>query len=245
VGPPADPGRTGRPGPQSRGQYRLADPAPRWRPPGPQTQRPVLAGLSAHPGIRRPGLRRLQRRHHCPATPLRPLRDRDQHPQGAPARRHQAPDRGVGHPGRAQPGRRPRRPLRLVQVLPARHDTKFVTSFDEIFTSMGLRILRSPPRTPVANAFAERWLGTVRRECTDRLLIYNQGHLTHILTEYVRHYNVHRPHRSLDQPPPLPGPVAAAPTGPRVLHRERVLGGLLNEYTYRPAARPEDQGTPT
>ncbi|MDQ1305663.1 MAG: putative transposase [Actinomycetota bacterium] len=79
-------------------------------------------------------------------------------------------------------------------------------------------------------------MGTVRRECTDRLLIYNRRHLTHVLTEYVRHYNMHRPHRSLDQRPPLPDPAAATPTGPHVLHRERVLGGLINEYTYRPAA---------
>ena len=114
-------------------------------------------------------------------------------------------------------------------------DTKFVAGFDEIFTSLGMRILRSPPRAPRANSLAERWVGSARRECTDRLLIYNQRHLTHVLTEYVRHYNTHRPHRSLDQRPPPPDP-AAAPTGPRVLHRKRVLGGLLNEYTYRPAA---------
>jgi putative transposase len=68
------------------------------------------------------------------------------------------------------------------------------------------------------------------------LLIYSQSHLTYALTEYVRHYNTHRPHRPLDQQPPLNDPVAATPIGPRVLHRERVLGGLLNEYTYRPAA---------
>jgi putative transposase len=103
-------------------------------------------------------------------------------------------------------------------------DTKFVTGFDEVFTSLDLRILHSPPRAPLANSFAERWAGTARRECTDRLL-----------TEYVRHYNTHRPHRSLDQRPPLPGPVTAS-TGSRILHREPVLGGLLNEYTYRPAA---------
>jgi putative transposase len=114
-------------------------------------------------------------------------------------------------------------------------DTKFVAGFDEVFTSFGLRILHSPPRAPLANSFAERWVGTARRECTDRLLIYNRRHLTHVLTEYVRHYNTHRPHRSLDQRPPLPVPVTTS-TGPRVLHREPVLGGLLNGYTYRPAA---------
>jgi putative transposase len=68
-------------------------------------------------------------------------------------------------------------------------DTKFVTGFDEVFTSIGMRILRSRPRAPLANSYAERWVGTARRECTDRLLIYNRRHLVHVLTEYVRHYN--------------------------------------------------------
>ena len=115
-------------------------------------------------------------------------------------------------------------------------DTKFVTGFDEVFTSIGMRILRSAPRAPRANSYAERWVGTARRECTDRFLIYNRRHLTHVLEEYVRHYNTHRPHRSLDQRPPLAPPATVSPIGPRVLHRERVLGGLVNEYTYRTAA---------
>lgn len=78
-------------------------------------------------------------------------------------------------------------------------DTTFVAAFDEVFTSMGLRILRSPPRAPRANSVAERWVGTVRRECTGRLLIYNRRHLEHVLDQYVRHYNTHRPHRSLSE----------------------------------------------
>jgi transposase InsO family protein len=115
-------------------------------------------------------------------------------------------------------------------------DTKFVTGFDEVFTCLGLRILRSPPRAPRANAVCERWVGSARRECTDRLLIYNRRHLTHVLTEYVRHYNTHRPHRSLNQRPPMPAPAGASPAGPRILHHEPILGGLLSEYTYRQAA---------
>jgi putative transposase len=115
-------------------------------------------------------------------------------------------------------------------------DTKFRGEFRQHLHLDGPAGTALTTPRPVANAFAERWVGTVRRECTDRLLIYNQRHLTHIVTEYVRHYNTHRPHRSLDQRPPLPGPAAATPAGPHVLHRERILGGLLNEYTYRPAA---------
>ncbi|MDQ1305652.1 MAG: putative transposase [Actinomycetota bacterium] len=109
-------------------------------------------------------------------------------------------------------------------------DTKFVAGFDEVFTSLGLRILHSPPRAPLVNSFAERWVGTARRECTDRLLIYNRRHLTHALTEYVRHYNVHRPHRSLGQAAPLRGlpSVPADPTA-AVIRRDR-FGGLIHEY---------------
>jgi len=72
-------------------------------------------------------------------------------------------------------------------------DTTFVASFDDVFTSLGLRILHSPPRAPVANSFAERWIGTAHRECTNRLLIYNQRHRIHALTDYARHDNTHRP----------------------------------------------------
>jgi hypothetical protein len=65
------------------------------------------------------------------------------------------------------------------------------------------------------------------------LLIYNRRHLEHVLDEFVRHYDTHRPHRSLDQRPPLPAPAAATPTRTSVLHRRRVLGGLINEYSYQ------------
>jgi len=76
-------------------------------------------------------------------------------------------------------------------------DTKFTASFDEVFCSEGARVIRTPVRSPRANAFAERFVGTARRECLDRLLIFNRRHLEKVLTEYVEHYNEHRPHRSL------------------------------------------------
>jgi putative transposase len=91
-------------------------------------------------------------------------------------------------------------------------------------------VLRIPVRAPRANAHAERWVGTVRREVLDRMLIFGGGQLVSVLAEYVDHYNDHRPHRALEQAPPLKSsePVVLASSG-RVVRRDR-LGGLLHEY---------------
>jgi putative transposase len=82
-------------------------------------------------------------------------------------------------------------------------DSKFTRDFDEVFRSQGIRVIKAPVRAPKARAHAERWVGTVRRECLDRLLILGRRHLHHVLVAYVRHFNEHRPHRSLGQRPPL------------------------------------------
>ncbi|MEV4511768.1 integrase core domain-containing protein [Dactylosporangium sp. NPDC049525] len=91
-------------------------------------------------------------------------------------------------------------------------------------------VLRTPPQAPRANAYAERWVGTVRRECTDRILIAGERHLASVLTEYTAHYNNHRPHRSLGQQPPNPSPQIVDLNAARV-QRRPILGGLINEYT--------------
>lgn len=111
-------------------------------------------------------------------------------------------------------------------------DTKFTAAFDEVFRSEGLKIIRTPVRAPRANAVMERWFGTLRRECLDRLLLLGRRHLGRVLRVYVEHYNAHRPHRSLDQRPPI----RSVPT--RELHavdlgmirRRDLLGGLIHEY---------------
>ncbi len=111
-------------------------------------------------------------------------------------------------------------------------DTKFTTAFDTVFVAEGIRVLRTPVRAPQANAYAERWVGTVRREVLDRMLIFGRRQLERVIGGYVDHYNGHRPHRALGQRPPLgPGEPTALVTGPvgTVARRDR-LGGLIHEY---------------
>src|SRR5919202_5884562 len=93
-------------------------------------------------------------------------------------------------------------------------DSKFTPAFDAVFSSHGVRVIRTPVRAPRANAFAERWVGTVRRECLDWVLILGQEHLEQVLREYVTHYNTARPHRALQLQPPLSSEVAISPSGP-------------------------------
>jgi putative transposase len=122
-----------------------------------------------------------------------------------------------------------------VRFLVRDRDAKFTDMFDAVFTSIGTQIIRTPVRAPRANALAERWIGTVRRECTDRLLIYNERHLRRILADDEQHYNHHRPHRARDRCPPQPTWAAASADRDEArLRREEIIGGLMNEY--RPAA---------
>jgi putative transposase len=117
-------------------------------------------------------------------------------------------------------------------------DSKFTRDFDEVFRSEGIRIIKAPVRAPRARAHAERWVGSLRRECLDRLLILGGRHLASVVRVYAQHYNEHRPHRSLAQRAPLAKPPAK--TGERTptlepfrldrLRRRDRLGGLLHEY---------------
>jgi putative transposase len=109
-------------------------------------------------------------------------------------------------------------------------DRKFTGVFDALFASEGIRILRTPVRAPRANAIAERWINTVRRELLDRMLIVNRRHLEHALAEYMTHFNHHRPHRALHQAAPLrPLPQPTSPPDLRLRRHDR-LGGLIHEY---------------
>jgi putative transposase len=113
-------------------------------------------------------------------------------------------------------------------------DTKFTGTFDDVFRSEGLRVIRTSVRAPKANAYAERFVGTIRRDCLDWILILGRRHLEAVLREYVEHYNAHRPHRGLGLHPPCPQPTAlesVSVQSPRLVHRRDRLGGLIHEYT--------------
>jgi transposase InsO family protein len=111
-------------------------------------------------------------------------------------------------------------------------DSKFSRAVDDVFRSEGVEIIRTPFRAPQANAFAERWVGTVRRDCLDWLLITSRRQLEHVLRVYTDHYNTHRPHRALGLTPPRarhrPRLVPSNP--PEQLQRRDRLGGLIHEY---------------
>ncbi len=106
-------------------------------------------------------------------------------------------------------------------------DTKFTAGFDDVFSSIGIEAIRTPIRSPKANAFAERWVRTVREECLDHLLVFSRRHLESVLTEYIAHYNQARPHRGRQLSTPSPRPKTQA-TGE--IRRHDVLDGIVHEY---------------
>ncbi len=114
-------------------------------------------------------------------------------------------------------------------------DTKFVATFDEVFASEGIEIIRTPVRAPPANAYAERWVRTARRECLDQLLLVGRRHAERVLRTYARHYNEQRPHRGIGLAVPVAKDPPDASFIPTHIERRDVLGGLIHGY-YRSAA---------
>ena len=111
-------------------------------------------------------------------------------------------------------------------------DAKYTSMFDAVFHVEGVEVLLTPPQAPRANAFAERWVRTIRRECLDRILIYNTRHLLAVLGEYLAHYNEHRPHQGRGQRSPGHDtfPAAVADLNAVRVRRRKVVHGLINEY---------------
>lgn len=106
-------------------------------------------------------------------------------------------------------------------------DTKFPTAFDTVFRSTHVHIIRTPFRAPNANAYAERWVKTVRTECLNKVIVVNQTHLRHVLSEYVSYYNLSRPHQGLDQQRPIPSPPPALVGN---VYSRPVLGGIIHDH---------------
>jgi transposase InsO family protein len=129
---------------------------------------------------------------------------------------------------------------RRVRFLLHDRDTKFPRAFDALLATEGIQVIRTPVRAPNANAYVERWVGSVRRECRDRLLIVGRGQLEHVLRISIRHYNRRRPHRALALRPPDPSARSSlrAETTPQAVQvsRHDLLGGLIHEYDHAAAA---------
>ncbi|MFE5003795.1 integrase core domain-containing protein [Streptomyces sp. NPDC056637] len=107
---------------------------------------------------------------------------------------------------------------------------QFSAAFDAVLTDAGITVVKIPPRCPQANAYAERFVRTVRSELTDRMLIFGRRHLCTVLDEYVRHYNGRRPHRGQQLHPPRPDHHPIPDLSHERIKRRPILGGLLNEY---------------
>ena len=192
---------------------------------------PDLAAVPGLPGRRDPGVRFPARGHRLPQAPVRLVRDgirtRRVHILGVTAR-----------PARSWTAQQARNPLMdpgeragHFKFLVRDRDSTFTAASDEVPAGNGVRIIKTPVRSPRANSIMERWIGSCRRELLDRTLIWNQRHLMTVLREYEDFYNMHRPHRTLNQAAPL----RPLPNGVidldhfRVRCRDRV-GGVIHEY---------------
>ena len=121
----------------------------------------------------------------------------------------------------------------LIRFLIRDRAGQFTDTFDAVLAAAGIEVVKIPPQSPRANAYAERWVRTARAQVTDRMLIAGQRHLSVVLEDYVAHYNKHRPHRALNLRPPGTGeiaPAAVTDLATAKIRRRNVLGGLISEY---------------
>ncbi len=119
---------------------------------------------------------------------------------------------------------------RSVKFLIRDRDTKFTAGFDEVFRSEGIRVIKTPVRSPRANAYADRWVRTVRTECLDKILNLGRGHLERVQREHAGHYNEQRPHRGIALGVPAPASTIKIPLRSVNVIRHDALGGLIHDY---------------
>jgi transposase InsO family protein len=118
------------------------------------------------------------------------------------------------------------------------NDHKYTKTFDALFESEEINIIRTPYRAPNGNAVAERMVRTFRQECLDKILVLNQAHLRRVLNEFLVYYNERRPHQGLDQQSPIERP---EPLTEGLIQKRRILGGIINDYFRPPAPAPHPQ----
>jgi len=196
----------------------LMGPTPPVRDLGGDLLRAAMAELGAEP----------EELPRLPSNALRLVLHRDRDPSGPRDDLDQKPRRRLHHPA----GRN----LYMAEGLPTGvrflirdRDSKFARSFDTVFQTEGARVIPTPIRAPKANAFAERWVRTVRAEVLDLSLVLGRRHLDRLLASYACHYNSHRPHRGVGLAPPEARRADPPPIAPGPIERREVLPGI-NEY---------------
>jgi hypothetical protein len=200
---------------------------------GAETLGPELDRVPADPGPGHPRLGLLHRRDGHAEDLVCAVLHRARHETRAPPRSDTEPRLGLGGPAGPEPV--PGGAKAPVRCLVHDRDSKYSGAFDEVFRTEGARVILTPFRAPRANAFAERWVRTVRSECLDWTLVIGRRHLDRVLRIYVDHYNRARPHRGLElaTPQPRQPPTGGGEPSTHVRRRD-VLGGLIHEY--EPAA---------
>ena len=229
LGIQAHPGRTDRPRASGGGGDDPPDPGRRRTRTRAAAGVADLAAVPRQPGVRHPGLRLPACRYR--AAPARDvffvmeIQTRTVHVLGITA-----------HPTGGWTAQQARNLLMDLGERASRfrflirdRDGKFTTAFDGVFSGNSTRVIKTPVRAPRANSFAERFVGTLRRECLDHVLILGEQHLRNVLADYAQHYNGHRPHQSLQQEPPQRQPSNAIDVTARI-ERRQVLSGLISEY---------------
>ena len=203
-------------------------------PPAPRRSRTTWRQFLRTAGRHDAGLRLLPRRLRGDLAPaLRVLRDRGRHPPRPCPGRDRAPGRRVDGAAGPEPADGPRGARRRFRFLVRDRAGQFTEAFDAVLAGAGIEVVKIPPRSPRANAYAERWVRTVRAEVTDRMLIAGPRHLRAVLDEYAAHYNRHRPHRARNLRPPDCDDITMAPVTDLAtarIRRRKVLGGLIHEY---------------